>query len=75
MGFNHVCFQVLPLAWIFPRMTYKQLIDNCYVGNNRENIPLFEFLSALHVAHLVTPGNLNSGKVKLIQMRCVMATL
>ena len=27
------------------------------------------------MAHLGTPGNWNSGKVKLRQMRCVMATL
>ena len=75
MVINHVHFQVLPPTWTFPIMTCKQLIDNWYLGNKRENIPLLEVLSALHVAHLVTTGNHNAGKVKLRYMRCVMATL
>ena len=75
MGFNHGRFQVISPTWKFLRMTCKQLIDNWYVGNQKEKIPRFELLSTLHVAHLGTPGNHNSGKVKLIQMRCVMTTL
>ena len=62
-------------TWTFPIITCKQLIDNWYVGNKREKIPLLELLSALHVAQLVTPGYRNAGKVNLIQMRSVMATL
>ena len=66
---------VLSPTWTFPIMTCKQLIDNWYPGNKRENIPPLEVLISLHVAHLVTTGNKNAGKVKLIQMRCMMATL
>ena len=56
-------------------MTYNKLIGNWYVGNNREKIPMLDLLIVLRVARLVTPVNRNSGKVKLRQMRCVMATL
>ena len=75
MGFHRGCFSLLPPTWTFPRITSKQMIDNWYVGNNREKIPPLEILSALHLAHLVTPENRNAGKLKLIQMRCVMSTL
>ena len=71
-GFHHVHLQVLPPKWKFPIITCKQLIDNWYVGNKRENIPPLEVLSALHVAHLGTPGNRNSRKVKGRKIRCVM---
>ena len=75
MGFHRGHFQLLPPTYTFPRMPYKQLIDIWYVRIKRQKIPPLEILSALHVAHLGTPGNWNSGKVKLRQMRCVMATL
>ena len=75
MGFNRGRFQLLPPTWTLTRMECKQLIDNCYVRNKRDNIPPLEFLSALHLAHLETPGNWISGKVNLIHMICVMATL
>ena len=75
MGFHRGCLKFLPPTWTFPRITCKQLIDNWCVGNSIENIPPLELLRALHVAHLGTPGNWNYGKVKLTQMRCVMATL
>ena len=65
MGFNHGRLWVFHPTWTFPIMTYKQLIDNWYVENKREKIPLLEVLSAFHVAHLVTPGNRNSGKSKI----------
>ena len=68
-------FLVLSPMWTFAIIKCKQLIDTWYLENKRENIPLLEVLSALHVAHLVTTGNHNSGKVKLRYMRCVMATL
>ena len=55
-------------------MTCKKLIDNWYVGNKIEKIPQLELLSALHVAHMGTPGNWNDGKVNLRQMICVMET-
>ena len=72
MGFHHGCLQVLPPTSIFPRITCKQLIDNWYVGNKREKIQLLHLLITFDVEHLGTIGNRNSGKVKLIQMRCVM---
>ena len=56
-------------------MTYKQLIDNWYVGNKREKIPLLELLITLHVEHLGTPVNRDDGKFNLIYMISVMATL
>ena len=75
MVINHVHFPVLRPTLTFPIITCKQLIDNWYLGNKREKIPPLEVLIALHVAHLVTTVNQNAGKVKLRQMRCVMATL
>ena len=66
---------MLPPTWTFLIIICKQLIDTWYLGNNRENIPPLEVLSALHVAHLVTTVNRNSGKLKLRQMRCVMSAL
>ena len=75
MGFHHGNFQMLPPTWTLPNMEFKQLIDNWYVGNNRENIPPLELLRGLYVAHLGTPGNWNDRKVKLINMRYVMKTL
>ena len=75
MGFHHGGLQVVPPTWTFPRMAFNQLIDNWYVGNKREEIPPLEILSALYVAHFGTPGNCNAGKVKLRQMKCVMATM
>ena len=65
MVFHHGCLQVLPLTWLIQIITCKQLIDNWYDENNRENIPLLELLSALYVAHLGTTGKRNSGKLKL----------
>ena len=75
MAFRRGYFKVLPATWTFLRMKRKELIDNQYVRNRIYKIPTLEFLSALHVAHLVTPRNRNAGKVNLRQMRCVMATL
>ena len=75
MDFHRGILQVLPPMWEFAIMTCKKLIGNQYVGNKIEKFPPLEVLSALHVAHLGNPGNQNSGKVKLRNMRCVMATL
>ena len=73
--FHQVSLQVIPPTCIFPIITCKQLVNNWYVGNNREKIPPLEVLSALYLAHLGNPGDRNSRKLKLIQMRCVMVTL
>ena len=75
MGFHHGILQVLTTTWKLPIITRKQLIDNWYVGNKRENIQPLELLIPLHVAHLGTTVNRNYGKLKLIHMRCVMETL
>ena len=75
MGFHHGSFQILPPTWALPRITCNQLIFNWCVGNKRENIPPLELLSEFHVAHLGIQGKWSSGKVNLIQMRCLMATL
>ena len=68
-------FHVLPPTSTYLRTTCKKLIDNWYVGNKREKIPLLQILSALNVVYLGTPGNRNAGKLKLRQMRCLMPTL
>ena len=39
LGFHNGVLKVLPPIWEFPKMTLKQLIKNCYVGNQRENVP------------------------------------
>ena len=53
-------------------MTIKQLIDNWFIGNERENIPPFAVLQFNHVAHIKTAKSARSGKSKLRQMRSVM---
>ena len=75
MGFHHGRLRVLHPTWTFPIMTYKQLIDNWYVENRIEKIPLLELLITLHVEHLVNPVNRDDGKFNLIYMISVMATL
>ena len=72
MGFHHGRLQVLPPTWTFPKMNIKQLVDNWYIGNNKESIPPLKLLQPLHVQHLGTGGNKNAGRVKLRQMKCVM---
>ena len=72
MGYHHGRLQVLPPKWQFPKMTIKQLVDNWYIGNKKESIPPLKLLEPLHVQHLGTQTNKNTGRVKLRQMKCVM---
>ena len=72
MGFHHGRLQVLPPKWTFPKMNIKLLVDNWYIGNKKECVPPLKLLEPLHVQHLGTSRNKNSGRVKLRQMKCVM---
>ena len=73
MGYHHGKLQVLPPCWEFPKMNIKQLIDNWYVGNLREQIPALVLLTHHDVAHL--GRSKSTGKVKLRQMRLVMSQI
>ncbi len=53
-------------------MTMKQLIENWFVGNQKEKIPPFVLLDDEHVRHLGTSKTKNSGRNKLRQMKAVM---
>ena len=44
VGFHHGRFQVVPVYWKFLNMNIKQLIDNWFIGNERENILPFAVL-------------------------------
>ena len=70
--FYHDCLQVVPVYWTFPNMNINQLIDNWFIGNEREKIPPFSVLKFNHVAHIKTAKSARSGKSKLRQMRSVM---
>ena len=72
VGFHHGRLQVVPVYWTFTNMTIKQLIDNWFIGNEREKIPPFSVLQFNHVAHIKTAKSAMSGKSKLRQMRSVM---
>ena len=72
VGFHHGRLQVVPVYWTFPNMTINQLIDNWFIGNERENIPPLVILKFNHVAHIKTVKSERSGKSKLRQMRSVM---
>ena len=65
VGFHHGRLQVVPVSWKFPNMTIKQLIDNWFIGNEREKIPPFAVLHFNHVAHIKTAKSARSGKSKL----------
>ena len=75
VGFHHGRLQVVPVYWTFPKMTIKQLIDNWFIKNERENILLFAVLQLYHVAHIKTAKSARSGKSKLRQMGSVMKVL
>ena len=72
VGFHHGSLQVVPVYWKFPNMTIKHLIDNWFIGNEREKIPPFAVLKFNKVAHIKTAKSARSGKSKLRQMRIVM---
>jgi hypothetical protein len=72
MGYHNGRLQVLPVYSEFPSMTMKQLIENWFVGNQKENITSFVLLDDEHVRHLGTSKTKNSGRNKLRQMKAVM---
>ena len=72
MGYHNGRLQVLPVYWEFPKMTMKQLIDNWFVGNEKDKIPPLALLEDDHVKHIGTYKSKHAGRVKLRQMRSVM---
>ena len=52
LGFHHGKLQCLPAHWKFPRMTCKQLFENWFLGNKRDNIPPLALLKHHHVEHI-----------------------
>ena len=72
VGFHHGHLQVVPVYWTFPNMTIKQLVDNWFIGNEREKITPFAVLQFNNIAHIKTSKSARSRKSKLRQMRSVM---
>ena len=75
VGFYHGRLQVVQDYWTFPNMNIKQLIDNWFIGNEREKIPPFAVLQFNDVSHIRTAKSARSGKSKLRQMRSVIKVM
>ena len=54
LGLNNGMLKVFPPLWEFPKMTLKKLIENWYVGNQREKVLTLAFLDAKYVCHIAT---------------------
>ena len=51
MGSHHGLLTPLPSDWEFPSMTWSQLIENWFLGNQRDNLPLIIDLDSKLVKH------------------------
>ena len=65
VGFHHGRLQVVPVYWTFPNITIKQLIENWFIGDEREKILPFSVLQFNRIAHIKTAKSERSGKSKL----------
>ena len=45
-------------------MNVKHLVDNWYVGNNKERVQPLKLLEPLHVQRIGTGANKNTGQAK-----------
>ena len=51
MGSHHGLLTPLPSDWEFPSMTWSQLIENWFLGNQRDNLPPIIDLDSKLVKH------------------------
>ena len=63
---------MLPPIWTFPKINYKQLVDNWYVGNKGGGVPPLSMLSHNDIVHYSTAKNPSLGKMQLRQMKAIM---
>ena len=57
MGYHYGRLQLIPPMYDLPKMTVKKLIDNWFIGNKSEKIPLFMLFVLNNVEHLGTNKN------------------
>ena len=69
LEFHNGVLQWLPPLLAFLKMTVNHLIENWYIGNQREKVPPLALLDAKYVGHIV------AGKTNLIEMKCVIQML
>lgn len=69
LGFHHGKLQCLPAHWKFPTMTCKQLFENWFIGNKRDNVPPFALLKHHHVDHI------KNGAATLRKMKSFMKVI
>ena len=69
LEFHNGVLQWLPPLLAFLKMTVNHLIENWYIGNQREKVPPLAFLGEKYVCLIA------AGKIKLRQMKCVMQVI
>ena len=68
MGCHHGVLTPLPQDWEFPSMTWTQLIQNWFLGNQEINLPPLIDLNSKIVSHC----NKGSGNKMRLNMKAVM---
>ena len=69
IGYYNGQLQVLPIHWVLPKMTIKQLVYNWKIGNTSEKVPPLGTLQKWHVNHIPNAW------AQLRKMNCVMCVI